>query len=299
MVLLAFIAVIIIWSTTPLSIQWSSQDVGFLFAVTARMSIGALACLALMALKKRRLPMHAAAVKTYLAASLGVYIAMLSVYWGAQYIPSGLVSVLFGLTPMVTAVMAAYWLGEDSLGFGKLGGAILGIVGISIIFQADMVLKNQAYLGVAGVLFSVLIHCASAIWVKRIGTRMPALELTAGSLVFSAPLYVLTWFLIDGQLPQSISFKSGMAILYLGIMGSVIGFTFYFYVLKHYPANRVALLTFITPVFALLIGHGLNHEHIPMEVIYGAGFILSALILHQFGDRMVSKSLRWVRGVAE
>ena len=299
MVLVAFIIVIIIWSTTPLSIQWSSQDVGFLFAVTARMTIGALGCLALLALQKRRLPMHKAAIKTYVAASLGVYVAMLSVYWGAQFIPSGLVSVLFGLTPIVTAVMAAYWLGEDSLGMGKLLGAILGVFGISIIFQADMVLQNQAYLGVAGVLFAVLIHCASAIWVKRIGNRMPALELTTGSLLFSAPMYLLTWYLVDGHWPPVISLKSGMAIMYLGIMGSVVGFTFYFYVLKHYPANRVALLTFVTPVLALLIGHTLNHEQIPMEVVYGASFIMSALLLHQFGDRLLNKGVKWVRGVAD
>ena len=173
MVLVAFIIVILIWSTTPLSIQWSSQDVGFLFAVTARMAIGALGCMLLLLIKKRRLPLHRSALMTYLAGSCGVYLAMLSVYWGAQFIPSGLVSVLFGLTPIVTAVLAAYFLGEDSLGMGKIIGAILGLVGISIIFQADMVLQNQAFLGVAGVLFAVLIHCTSSIWVKRIGSGMP------------------------------------------------------------------------------------------------------------------------------
>jgi len=299
MVLVAFIIVIIIWSTTPLSIQWSLQDVGFLFAVAARMCIGAMACLLLLGLQKRRLPMHAEAIKTYLAASLGVFVSMLSIYWGAQFIPSGLISVLFGLSPIATAIMAAYWLGEDSLGWGKLSGAVLGVVGISIIFQADMVLKNQAYLGVAAVLFAVFMHCGSAIWVKRIGSRMPALELTAGALLFSAPMYLITWLLLDGQLPAAISMKSGLSILYLGIMGSVVGFTFYFYVLKHYPANRVALLTFVTPVMALLIGHSLNNEKIPLEVISGAACILSALVLHQFGDRLIYKSMKWVRGVAD
>lgn len=299
MVFLAFIVVIIIWSTTPLSIQWSLDGVGFLFAVTARMCIGALGCMALLAWKKRRLPMNKQALMTYLAASLGVYVAMLSVYWGAQYIPSGLISVLFGLTPIASAIMAAYWLGEDSLGLGKLAGAIMGVVGISIIFQADLILRNQAYLGVAAVLFAVLIHCSSAIWVKRLGTHMPALELTAGSLLFSVPMYLLSWYVVDGHWPAAISFKAGMAILYLGIMGSVIGFTFYFYVLKHYPVNRVALLTFITPVLALLLGHTLNHEQIPMEVIYGAAFILGALLLHQFGDRMFAYSYRMLRRTAE
>ncbi|MBU2479196.1 MAG: EamA family transporter, partial [Gammaproteobacteria bacterium] len=41
----AFLGVILIWSTTPLAIQWSSEGGGFLFGVAARMWLGALFCL--------------------------------------------------------------------------------------------------------------------------------------------------------------------------------------------------------------------------------------------------------------
>ena len=85
----AFLAVIVIWSTTPLAIQWSSEGWGFLFSVTGRMTIGALFCLALIRLLGKELRWHKAARNTYFAAALGIYGALLAVYWGAQYIPSG------------------------------------------------------------------------------------------------------------------------------------------------------------------------------------------------------------------
>ena len=122
----AFIGVIIVWSTTPLMIKWSSEGTGYLFGVSSRMLLGAMVSTLLLLALARRVSWHAKAVKTYLAAGLGIYGAMSAVYWGAQFIPSGLVSVVFGLTPIVTGVLAALWLNERSLTVSKLVGIVLG-----------------------------------------------------------------------------------------------------------------------------------------------------------------------------
>ena len=79
------------------------------------------------------------------------------------------------------------------------------------------------------------------------------------------------------------------ALLYLGILASVLGFTLYFYVLKHVEANRVALLTLITPVLALLLGNSLNHEEINIEIWIGTLLILSGLSVNQWGDGVVTR----------
>ena len=90
---LAYIGVIVIWSTTPLAIKWSGGDAGFLFGVTARMSIGLLfSSILIMLLSRRGLPWNKAARKVYLVAGIAIYGAMLSVYWGSQYISSGFIS---------------------------------------------------------------------------------------------------------------------------------------------------------------------------------------------------------------
>ena len=104
----AFLGVIVIWSTTPLAIQWSSEGWGYLFGATGRMVLGVLVCVALISVLRHKLPMDRKAWETYIAAGAGIYGAMMSVYWGSQYIPSGLVAVIFGLTPVATAVLAVF-----------------------------------------------------------------------------------------------------------------------------------------------------------------------------------------------
>jgi len=283
----AYLGIIIIWSNTPLAIKWSGEDVGFLFGAASRMLIGAAVCTLLLLILARKLPWHREARQTYIAAGLGIYGAMMSVYWGSQYIPSGLISVIFGLTPIVTGVIAAIWLQERSLTASKLAGIFLGIVGLIIIFGTGVELSEGAVYGIAAVLLAVILHSISAVWVKSISARLPALEVTNGGLLIAAPLYLVTWLLFSDGWPEDISSRTALSISYLAVFGSVLGFIMYFYVLKHIDASRVALVTLLTPVLALLLGQGLNNETINPAVWVGTFCILVGMSVYQWGARLV------------
>ncbi|WP_455222896.1 DMT family transporter [Kaarinaea lacus] len=290
----AFLGVIFIWSTTPLAIQWSSEGWGYLFGVTGRMVLGAGVCVTLVTALRHKIPMDRKAWETYIAAGVGIYGAMMMVYWGSQYIPSGLVAVIFGLTPVATAILAALCLQESSLTFGKFIGAGLGIIGLAVIFGADINGHTIAWQGVVAMLVSVLLHSGSSVWVKRINRSLSALSTTTGGLLVAAPFYLLTWIVADGRMPATYDIRPSAALMYLGIFGSVIGFSLYYYILKHWEANRVALIPLVTPVLALMVGQYLNDEMISVDIWIGAAFILLALSLHQWGDRWILnlKSLR-------
>ena len=283
----AFIGVIIIWSTTPLAIQWSSEGWGFMFGVTGRMALGVVVCAILLLALRKKIPLHRDAVWTYVAAGLGIYGAMMSVYWGSQYISSGLVAVLFGLSPVVTTVMAAVVLQESSLTVGKVLGALLGVAGLAVIFSADINGAAIAWQGVVAMLISVFIHSISAVAVKRVNSGLPAIVTTTGGLLIAVPLYVITWVFTDGKYPQDMNLKNSSALIYLAIFGTALGFSLYYYILKKLDASRVALIPLITPVTALLIGQTFNGETISESVWYGTAFILLALSLHQWGDQLI------------
>ncbi len=283
----AYLGIILIWSTTPLAIKWSGEEVGFLFGVASRMLIGAAVCTLLLLVLARKLPWHREARQTYLAAGLGIYGAMMSVYWGAQYIPSGLISVIFGLTPIVTGVIAAFWLQERSLTISKLSGIFLGFIGLAIIFGSGIELSSTAVYGIAAVLLAVLLHSISAVWVKSISARLPALEVTNGGLLIAAPMYLVTWLFFSDGWPEGISMRTAMSIGYLALFGSVLGFIMYFYVLKHIEASRVALVTLLTPVLALFLGQGLNNETIEPAVWLGTCCILVGMSVYQWGAQFM------------
>ena len=280
---LAYLTIVAIWSTTPLAIQWSALGTGFAFAVMARMVIGVCLAVALIAVWRIGLPLHRQARRSYLAGGLGMFGSMLATYWGAQYIHSGLVSVLFGLSPLVTSLLAAIWLGESALRPAKLAGMACGLGGLALIFgDSHQMAGPQAALGIAALLLAVTIYSASLVAVKHIGDHSPPLATTAGSLLVAVPLFVLAWWLADGQLPRDVPPRATAAIVYLGVCGSVLGFALYYYVIKHLETGKVALITLVTPVLALLLGHLANGEAVEARVWAGAGLISLGLALHQW-----------------
>jgi drug/metabolite transporter (DMT)-like permease len=278
----AYLSIILIWSTTPLAIQWSASGNGFLFPVMSRMLIGLAICLLLLGFLKVKMPWHREARLTYLAAGLGILTTMVCVYWGAQYISSGLIALLFGLTPIFTSIAAAFWLKEESISTSKILGTALGLIGLAAIFGSGLSLGEHTVAGILSVLIAVMMQSLSLVWVKRIGAAVPSMAVTSGALMLVAPSLLLLWIIFDGVMPLTIAPRASWAIVYLGIFGSVLGFNFYFYVIKRMQAGQIALITLITPVTALLLGQLLNDEKIQQGVWIGTFCILCGLLVHQW-----------------
>lgn len=280
----AYLGVILVWTTTPLAIKWSAEGSHFLFGLVGRMIIGAVVCLLCTAVLRVRLPFHRAALHSYLASGTAIAGGMICVYWGARFIPSGWIAVIFGLTPVITGIMAAVVLGEKSLTAARLGGMFLGIVGLAIIFGKGGELGPSASGGIGAIVLASTIQSGGAVWLKRINAKdVPALAVTTGGLVVTVFFLAGAWVLLGASWPEQIPLRAELAIVYLGIAGSVIGFVLYFYVLRHLEATRVSLITLITPVSALFLGRVLNGELLSAAVWAGTAAILSGLLLFQFG----------------
>ena len=276
----AYLGVILIWSTTPLAIQWSGVGADFMFPLLVRMLIGLGACLVLMRVLCINMVRSRAALNAYVAAGSGIFGAMLLVYWGARYVPSGLIAVLFGLIPLFTGLIGLVMSDAERLTPAKLAGIVLGLAGLIVIFGAGAKTGAQALPGIAAILCAVAIQAASLVWVKRTGVALPVLALTTGALTLVVGLLLPLWLVLFGHVPQW-SMRAGLSTLYLGIFGSVAGFTLYFYVTKHLQAGQVALITLITPVSALLLGQTLNGERPGVDVWLGTVLILLGLGIHQ------------------
>lgn len=284
----AFVSVVLIWSTTPLAIKWSSLGIGFSFAVFSRMAIGVLLCIALLALFRIRFPMHRKARQAYLAGGVSIFAAMGFTYWSAQYVSSGMIAVVFGLSPLITSLGAMLWLEEEALTRHKVAGMLLGLLGLMMVFRGGLDLGSNAGVGILALLCAVTAQSMGMVRIKHIGDDSPPLAMTCGSLAVSLPLFMLAWYVMDGHVPASAPQQAVAATLYLGVFGSVLGFALYYYLIKHLETGRVALITLITPVMALLLGHVLNNEAILPQVWLGTASIVLGLGLHQWGGRRLS-----------
>ncbi|MCX7193531.1 MAG: DMT family transporter [Proteobacteria bacterium] len=286
----AFISVILIWSTTPLAIKWSSMGIGFSFAVFSRMALGVVLCAVLLALFRVRFPLHSRARMAYLAGGLSMFGAMSLSYWSAQFVSSGMISVLFGLSPLITSLGAMVWLKEEKLTAVKLAGILFGLLGLVLVFRGSFSLGTGAAVGLLVLFAAVVSQSLGLVWLKRIGDDSPPLAMTLGTLVVALPLFFAAWWVADGHLPNDVPKRAVAATVYLGVFGSVLGFALYYYLIKHMEAGRIALITLVTPVLALLLGHSLNNEVVLPQVWMGAASILLGLCLHHWSRVVVPAS---------
>jgi len=293
----SYLSVILIWSTTPLAIQWSGHDVGFQFGVAARMTIGLLALLALLHFMKIALPWHAKARRVYLVSGATLYLAMSFVYWGAQHIPSGWISVVFGLSPIFTSVLASLILKDSTLSVMRLSGMMIGLLGLAVVFIEGMSISSTALFGITAIVISTASQSLGSVLIKQQQPDFHPIAITAGSIAVALPFFILNCIVI-GDWPETIPLKTGLSILYLGLLGSAVGFPLYFYLLKNLAPERVAIVTLITPITALLLGSFLNNEIISSKVWLGTALILSGLAIYEYGKYLphVKKwKIRWLQ----
>jgi len=294
---ISYLSVILIWSTTPLAIQWSGNDVGFQIGVAARMAIGLIALLALLRVMKIELPWHLKARRVYLISGLTLYIAMTFVYWAAQQIPSGWISVVFGLSPIFTSVLASVILKDSHLSGMRLTGMSIGFVGLMVVFIEGVSISTLTMLGIAATVMSAASQSIGSVFIKQQQPDFHPMAITAGSIFIALPLFILNCIVVGGW-PETVPLKSALSILYLGLIGSAIGFPLYFYLLKNLTPERVAIVTLITPVTALMLGALFNGEIISSKVVLGTALILAGLTIYEYGKYLphVKKwKIRWLQ----
>ena len=288
---IAYLLVVLIWSTTPLTVKWSGEGVGFLFGVTGRMVLGTVLSLIALKLSGVELPLHRRAHKVYIASAIGVFGAMLCVYWAAQFIPSGFISVIFAIAPIFTGLLAAWLLQERNFNLTKLIGFAFGFGGIALVFQASLSISGDAWKGIVGSVAAVMMFSISGVLVKKYGDDMHALATNSGGLLYGTILFLLIWVIYDGHWPHAMSIKTASSILYLGIVGTVVGFTLYMYLLKKQSPSSLAMITLVTPVTALLLGSWLNHELVGSTIWFGTAMILLGLVLYTASNESLRQHL--------
>lgn len=281
--MLTWSAVVLIWSTTPLAIQWSAQGAGFLFSLMARMFVASALFALIVAWRRHGELFTRGGLIASLVAGLGIYASMMLVYWSAQFIPSGLIAVLFGLSPLAAALWSQWLLPGDRITRLGVVGVVIGIGGLWVIFGSGEALSSAAIPGTIAALLGVTIQNGTMVVLKRYGVEQSALTMTAGGVMVAAALYLPSWWSIGAPIPENIPLRAWLAIVYLGVVGSVAGFMLYFWLLKRINAVSLSLVTLITPVTALLLGQWLNAERLPQEVWLGVACIMTGLVLYQFG----------------
>lgn len=277
----AYIILIAIWSTTPLAIKWSAVELSFSGAIFWRILLSAILAFIFLKSRGEKLFIKPGIWRFYTITALGIAPNFLLVYWSSLWISSGLISVIFSVTPFLMGVLSYYWLGKNVFTTQRIIALLIAIVGLAVIFSDQlMVIGDKGAYGVATMILSIICFATSSTWLQKMGGSVPVLQTTTGGLCFSVPPLALFWWLFDGQLPFDISLKGGLSIVYLGVFGSLIGFFLYYFLLHRITATAVSTVGMVSPVFALALGSLVAGEVLTLQLSIGAVMVLSGVALY-------------------
>ena len=279
--IIGYIVLIAIWSTTPLTIKWSAVDLSFASGLFWRILVSALLALVILKIKGQILFFRPQVWRIYSISALGIAPNFLLVYWASQRIPSGLISVIFSAVPFLMGILSYYYLGKNVFTLRRILALLLSMLGLVVIFYDQLqVIGMRGVYGIVAMLLAITIFAISGTWLQKASTQISALQTTTGGLCFSVPPLAFAWWWLDGGLPLDIGIRSALSILYLSVVGSLIGFFLYYSLLHRLSAYVVSTVGMISPVFALIIGNFLANEALTLRLIWGAAMVLFGVALY-------------------
>ena len=215
------------------------------------------------------------------------------VFWGEQRIPSGLAAVLQSTFPAFGLVIAHFYLPEERITPKKLIGVLLGITGVGIVFSDQLSFAGKAALaGSVALVLSAFCGSYGNVLVKAYGTQIDPFVLAAGQMVCGFPPLLALGIAKEGN-PFHFHWTAiaVIALAYLVIVGSVIAFTLFYWLVRHMDVINTMLISLVTPVVAVVLGMIVLHEKFNWRLLAGAACIISGISLIVLRKRQKSVAI--------
>lgn len=200
------------------------------------------------------------------------------VYWGEQYINSGLTSVLFAVMPFYVVFLAARMLPDEKISLTKLIGIVIGFSGVVIIFYDQIhITDSMGLLGMIMVLFAPLFSSVGTIIARKKSKILGPFDLNTMPILYSALSFFILFLIFELNSPAVFNAKTIFSISYLAIFGTAIAFALYFWMLRNTSAVIMSTITFITPPLALIWGYVILAEQVTNHLILGMILIFAGI----------------------
>jgi drug/metabolite transporter (DMT)-like permease len=270
-----------IWSSTWVAIKIGLDDTPPLLGAGLRFALAGVGLLVLAAIRGRSL-------RTDLTLALVLGVLPFAgtyglIYWGEQYVPSGLAAVLFGIMPLYSAVLAALLLHDEPLRGRLVLGIAVALGGLALAFGETLELGHSRY-ALAAAIACAAAPFASAIGnvaIKRGGAALDAVVLNGWAMLAGGALLLAVSGLSEAWEVNWTAQAVG-SIAYLAVIGSAVPFVTLTILLRELPAVTVSYITLLLPFGALTFGAVLYDEPVTLPAVAGAALVAAGLAVAQF-----------------
>jgi drug/metabolite transporter (DMT)-like permease len=272
---------VVVWSSTWVSIKIGLEDAPALLGAGVRFALAGVLLLAFSAARRRPL-----GTDPLLAAVMGAFPFALTyglVYWGEQYIPSGLAAVLFGVLPLYVALLGAPLLPDQPLRARVIVGVLIAIGGLSLAFAESLDLGHEdlALAGAAALAVAPIGAAVGNISIKLRAGELDAVVLNGWAMLAGGVLLLIASAVGESWGEFAWTGESVGSIVYLAVIGSAVPFVGLTILLRHISAQAMSFLAMLLPFGALIFGAVLYDEGITTRALGGAALVAAGLLVAQ------------------
>jgi drug/metabolite transporter (DMT)-like permease len=276
-VLLAWLTLCVVWSSTWLAIKVGLRDLPPVSFVALRFVIAIAVLVAVSIGRVRLLPLRRS--DYVLLAWTGVLMFGVNyglLFWGELHVSSGLAAVLQATIPIFGMVFAHLMLPEEPIRLQKFAGALISIGGVAIICARLLNFSGvMAFWGALGIVIGAAGAAFSNVALKARAMQIAPAMLAAWQMIFGTAPLLLLGFAVDGN-PAKFHWTA-MAVfclLYLAIVGSALTFLLLYWLMPRMTVTNLQTIALITPPGAVMLGWLVGGETFPLWSLLGAGLIL-------------------------
>jgi drug/metabolite transporter (DMT)-like permease len=199
-------------------------------------------------------------------------------YWGAQYITSGLSAVLQAATPAFGLLFAHLLRNGERFTLPQIAGLLLGVLGVAVIFADQLhVTGGAGFRGSLAVTASACCVALGYVVVKKYGSHLRPIELTTGQMIAGlAPLLAIVFTREGNPLTVQWTTPAIVSVVYLALAGSVAAFWLNYWLLQRIGATRLLAMSLVEPLIAVVLGAIVLGEQLPAGTLLGGACILAS-----------------------
>ena len=269
-----------IWGSTWLFIKLGLQDLPPLTFAGIRFVIAASIIFTMIFV--RRIPLPNKSRDWIFLAITGVLSFSLNyglVFWGEQYISSGLAALLQSMLPLFGLIIAHFYLPGERMTVPRIAGVMLGVFGVAVIFSNQLQASGpRALWGSAALVLSAFCAAYANVLVKTYGLNLQPSVLAAGQMLFGlVPLLLIGIPLEGNPLHYHWTPIAVLSLFYLAIVGTVIAFLLYYWLIHNMDVTKTMLIALVTPVAAVVLGILVLKEEMHWRTLIGGAMIISGL----------------------
>ena len=201
------------------------------------------------------------------------------VFWGEQHISSGLAAVLQSTFPVFGFVIAHFYLPYERMTTARVAGVLLGVCGVAVIFSDQLsIAGSMAFLGSIALVLSAFFGSYGNVLVKAYCGKIDPQILAAGQMVFGfVPLLAIGRVTEGNPLHFHWTTMAVVSLLYLVVVGSVVAFALYYWLVRNIDVTNTMLIALVTPVVAVILGMIVLHEKLNWRLFAGGACIISGI----------------------